>query len=146
MLAFDFNNFLKSNNISRSLQLSGLGKVEFHCVQGKCQGTVIFEMFSLKGGDKIQCPDCHNEYYFNQDLIAKLKKFYQLISAVRDAQDILMNTNVCITVDNHEVKIPYRLLLTRMNTLLTLQIGDHHIDFKYRVEPLREADQALMQS
>lgn len=126
--------------------MNELGKVEFSCVEPGCNGNIVFGMFSLSDDDKVSCPECSNEYFFNQDLICKLKKFFDLISAVRDASEILGSTNVSIDVEGREVKIPYRLLLTRLNTVLTLHIGDKKIDFRYRVEPLRDSEQALMQN
>lgn len=128
------------------MQLKNLGKVEFICVQDKCDGTVTFKMLALNNGDKVFCPKCNNEYVFNCELITKLQKFSDLIHAVRESSDILGSTNVSINVNGHSVKIPYRLLLTRLNTVLTLRIGDREIHFRYRVEPLQDAEKALMQS
>jgi hypothetical protein len=85
----------------------------------------------------IPCPNCGKQYSFEPSFLDKLKKFEKLIITVREAEDILGDTNVGINVDGHQIKLPYRLLLTRMNTLLTLNVGGTEFEFKFRVEPLK---------
>ena len=58
-----------------------------------------------------------------------------LIEAIRNAEDILGNSNVSVNVISGEVKIPYSLLLTRLNTLITLELGGRKVDFHLWVEP-----------
>ncbi|MBI1882977.1 MAG: hypothetical protein HYS08_02090 [Chlamydiae bacterium] len=113
------------------------GDIEFKCVQEECDGLVQFSILNVNQHISVQCPSCHKDYTFNKDFSDKIKKFVDLILAVRASEDILGNTYVAIDVDNHSVRVPYRLLLTRLNTLLTLQIGTQEIIFKFRVEPLQ---------
>ena len=63
------------------------------------------------------------------------KKRGNLIVAVRDAESILGNCNVAVAVPGGEVKIPNALLLTRLNTMLTLKMGDKTVDFHLWIEP-----------
>ena len=60
---------------------------------------------------------------------------WDLIEAIRNAEDILGNSNVSVNVISGEVKIPYSLLLTRLNTLITLELGGRKVDFHLWVEP-----------
>ena len=113
------------------------GKIEFKCIEQECEGTISLSILDIENNIKIICPECKNEYTFNKDLITKIKKFVNLIYTVRDSEDILGNTDIAIDVKGHSVHIPYRLLFTRLNTLLTLKIGDEQINFKFRVEPLK---------
>ncbi len=113
------------------------GNIEFKCIQGECEGLIRFSILDVSGKIAVKCPNCHNDYTFNKDLTEKIKKFVELILAVRSAESILGNTHVAIDVDRHSVQVPYRLLLTRLNTLLTLKIGSQEIIFKFRVEPLK---------
>lgn len=114
--------------------------IEFNCLEEKCGKPVLFKLQEMEKGPSIQCPNCRKEYNFNGNFIGKLKKFDNLISAVRDAKEILGDTNVAVNFKNHDIRIPYRLLLTRMNTLLTLSIGNKKVEFKFRVEPLRDEE------
>ncbi len=110
--------------------------LEFICCVESCKKAIPFSVLKIERNQKIECPGCGKQYSFDQNLIDKFKKFEKLIMAVREAEDILGATNVGINVDGHQVKFPYRLLLTRMNTLITLDIGGQQVNFKFRVEPL----------
>lgn len=110
--------------------------IEFECIVKNCNEIISFAVFELEKNPKIKCPACQKEYVFNKEFVTKIKKLVNLILSVREAKDILGNTNVAIDIEEHSVKIPYRLLLTRLNTLITLEIGDQTIDFRFRVEPL----------
>ena len=114
--------------------------IEFKCIHGECDGVVRFTILDVGHKIAVLCPVCSNEYTFNKELTQKIKKFFDLIMAVRAAEDILGSTSVAIDVGENSVQVPYRLLLTRLNTLLTLKIGNSEIIFKFRVEPLREKD------
>ena len=59
----------------------------------------------------------------------------ELVSAIRQAEDILGDSNVSVNVAGGEVRIPYALLLTRLNTLITLNYGDRKVDFHLWIEP-----------
>ena len=110
--------------------------LEFICLNEECRNTIPFSVLKIEKGQTIVCSRCGKKYTFDNTLTYQIKKFEKLIMAVREAEDILGNTYVGITVDGHEVQLPYRLLLTRMNTLLTLNIGGQEFSFKFRVEPL----------
>lgn len=112
--------------------------IEFQCIQDGCSGNVAFSVLDLGTNIAVECPECSREYTFNEELAGKLRKFRDLILCVRKAEEILGNTNIAIDIEGHTVKIPYRLLLTRLNTLLNLQIGKKAVAFKFRVEPLKQ--------
>lgn len=114
--------------------------IEFNCLEEKCGKPITFKLHEIEENPSLHCPNCRKEYNFNGNFVGKLKKFENLISAVRDAREILGDTNVAINFKNHDIRIPYRLLLTRMNTLLTLNIGNKTVEFKFRVEPLGEEE------
>jgi len=73
--------------------------------------------------------------------VGKLEKFEKLCRAVNEAQEILSDTNVAINVYSHEVKIPFRLLLSRLNTQLNLDVGGREIQIRFRVSPLKDMPQ-----
>jgi hypothetical protein len=111
--------------------------VDFDCLAADCGKTVEFNLMSLgENGGQVVCPHCHNPYKFDAKFRKKLEKLRVLVLAVQDAQDILGDCNVSINTPVTEVKIPYRLLLTRLNTLISLTVGEHTVDFNFRIEPL----------
>ena len=81
------------------------------------------------------CPECHRTYALDNVLRDKLGRMLELVAAIRNAEDILGDSNVAVNVAGGEVRIPYALLLTRLNTLITLNIGDRKVDFHLWIEP-----------
>ena len=113
-------------------------RIEFKCLEEKCKQAIYFGLLEVEKDPHLKCPHCKKEYCFNGNFVSEMKKFDNLICAIKDAEDILSDTNVAINFKKHELRLPYRLLLTRMNTLLTLKIGDDKITFRFRIEPLGE--------
>jgi len=87
---------------------------------------------------EITCPECHRAYSFDENFIDKLQRLKKLILAVIAAEDILGDVNIAVTTAHEEIKIPYRLLLTRLNSIITIDIGDKKVDFTFRIEPLND--------
>ena len=113
--------------------------VDFDCIEEDCGSTIKFNLLELSGDTKnIACTNCHRIYEFEKDFIAKLEKLRVLILSVRDAEDILDDCDVAIVTPAGEVKLPYRLLLTRLNTLISLDCHGKKLMFNFRVEPLNE--------
>ena len=112
--------------------------IEFNCLEENCNKIIVFQLPDIEKNPVIRCPHCKKEYTFNGGFVNKMKKFDALISAIRDAKEILGDTHVAINVKNEELRIPYRLLLTRMNTVFALMIGNKRVEFKFRVEPLAD--------
>jgi hypothetical protein len=111
--------------------------IEFPCVGTECGHILSFSAVDPVSERVIVCPSCKKKYEFDASLMAKFEKFDRLVRAVREAEGILGDVNIGIDVEGHSVKVPYRLLLTRMNTYLTLKIGDRDVKFRFRVEPLK---------
>lgn len=110
--------------------------VDFDCIEPACGRMLGFNLMDAgKPGFKLVCPDCRRAYNFDAPLQAKLRKLRDMILAIREAEGILGECTVGVTVPGGTVKIPYALLLTRLNTMLTLNIGDRQVDFHFRVEP-----------
>ena len=115
--------------------------IDFTCMDEECDEVIQFNLMQLRDNKGLlKCPACHRQYEFADDVfIEKLEKLRNLLLAVQDAEDILGDVNVGVTTLNGEVKIPYRLLLTRLNTMITLDVGGTKVDFHFRVEPLDNA-------
>lgn len=115
-------------------------KIEFKCVKDECEGRITFLVNGMKNAPVLKCSKCGNEYKFDKGLISKLEMFENLVKAVSDAKPILGDTNVALDFAGHSIKVPYRLLLTRLSTVLSLQMAGKTVELSFRVEPLEEED------
>ena len=124
-----------------------LGSVlEFHCVAEGCRHAIKFSILDVTTDHRLSCSACGQRYYFNPELVGALATFDKLCRAIHESEEILSDTNVAVNVAGHEVKIPFRLLLTRLNTSLTLRITqelngkdvERPIDIQFRLQPLTD--------
>lgn len=113
-------------------------KLQF-CCQG-CQHPVCFSVFDLdQAGSLIQCVECGKKYAFSDETLKRqLKKFEALCHQIVDSEEILSNTAVGIDVGEHHVKVPFKILLTRLSSTLDLMIGNQPVSISFRIEPLRD--------
>jgi hypothetical protein len=111
--------------------------LQFVC-QG-CQHSVEFSIFDIENNKVILCSECSNKYAFkDENLKRQLKKFEALCRQLVDSEEILSETCVGVDIGEHHVKIPYKLLLTRLSSTLDLKIGDQPVSISFRIEPLRD--------
>lgn len=113
-------------------------KLEFSCQ--KCKNPVSFSIFDLDAHNGIiPCSQCEKKYAFqDENLKRQLKKFEALCRQIQDSEEILSNTAVGIDLGEHKVKVPYKLLLTRLSSMLDLIVGGQTISFTFRFEPLKD--------
>jgi hypothetical protein len=110
------------------------------CCQG-CQHPIQFSVFELekKEEGQIPCKECGMIYDFSDDsLLRQLRKFENLCRQIHLSEEILSNTSVGIYLGDREIKIPYKLLLTRLNSTLDLTVGDRPLTITFRIEPTSE--------
>ncbi len=102
----------------------------------KCHHHLPFSIFELdKSNGLLTCPHCKQTFLFNDPkLLQQLRKFEALCLHIKDAEEILGNTNVGVDVGPHHVKIPYKLLMTRFNSTLNLQLGQEQVTISFRLE------------
>ncbi len=111
-------------------------QIDFHCLDDACEGVLKFNLSDIAARDfQAVCPKCHRTYELDKELKDKLARMLKLVVAIREAEDILGDSNVSVNVAGGEVKIPYALLLTRLNTLITLNFGGKSVDFHLWIEP-----------
>lgn len=118
-------------------------QLEFHCQQ--CKHPISLPIFKFEPELAAQpwmisCSQCQKRYLFQDETLKRqLKKFAALCRQLQESEEILGQTAVGIDVGEHHVKVPYKLLLTRLNSLLELRIGEENFSFVFRVEPLKLA-------
>lgn len=111
-------------------------RLDFHCFEDGCGELIKFDLADVGDPDfQIVCPKCHRAYAPDEALRSKLVRMLKLMSAIRDAEDILGDGAVSVNVAGGSVEIPYALLLTRLNTIISLNFGDRKVDFHLWVEP-----------
>ena len=137
-LIFNFTNSWEATMaVARKKSDGGIkAMMDFHCLTESCEGVVKFSLAEITGRDfQAVCPKCHQPYELNADLTDKLKRMLALVKAIGNAEDILGSCNVAVNVACGSVKIPYALLLTRLNTMITLNLGGQDVDFHLWIKP-----------
>lgn len=110
-------------------------QLQFPCQN--CKSDVQFSIFDLsqKSG-LVKCPHCSLAYDFSdKDLDRQLRKFTALCEQIQESEEILSNTSVGVFTGEKEVKIPFKILLSRLNSKLDLMIGDKPLTIAFRIEP-----------
>lgn len=110
-------------------------QLQFDCQD--CPSKVRFSLDETQKG--FTCPQCKKRYLLNDPtLIKQLSLFVALCESIKNAEEILSDTHIGIDIGEHHVEIPYKLLLTRLNTTLDLIVGNKPLKIAFRVEPLKE--------
>ncbi len=110
------------------------------CCQA-CQTPLSFSLFDIeKQEEGLICPFCGVVYDFDdENLKRQLKKFEDLCCQIQRSEEILSHTSIGIHLGDREIKVPYKLLLTRLNSTLDLMVGDRPLTITFRIEPLTDA-------
>lgn len=111
-----------------------------HLLSFKCRGCQepvhfsILEIRSKKG--VITCASCGATYALGDPVLRRqIEKFEALCRQIADSEEILSNASVGIDLNGHQVRIPYRILLTRLNSKLDLVVDDEKLSIEFRLEP-----------
>jgi DNA-directed RNA polymerase subunit RPC12/RpoP len=111
--------------------------LEFKCLS--CGTPVVFSIFDLDSHNTVRCHDCEKKYAFTDaTLIRQIKKFEALCRQIQDSEEILGAANVGVDVGEHHVKVPYKLLLTRLSSSLNLKMAGQDVSIFFRIEPSRD--------
>ncbi len=122
--------------IKANAAVGGRAGIDFRCLNPECGAAVKFKLADA-GSPSFQavCPKCMATYELDGELRGKLARLLNLVTAIRDAEDILGDVNVAVTTKDGELRIPYSLLLTRLNSTITLDFGGRKVDFHLWIEP-----------
>lgn len=116
--------------------------LQFKCLS--CESPVTFSVFDLDSqASHVNCHSCEKKYAFTDAaLIRQLKKFEALCRQIQDSEEILGLASVGVDVGDHHVKVPYKLLLTRLSSSLDLNMGGQTVSIFFRIEPARDTPAA----
>ena len=111
------------------------GSFQLDCIH--CKKPVIFSIQDLGYQDKlVECTGCGKKYGFGQETLHRqLKKFAALCRQIQESEEILGSASVAVTVGQNEVKIPFKILLSRLKSTLDLSMGNERLSITFRVEP-----------
>lgn len=108
--------------------------LQFSCTA--CERPIQFSILHVKA---LSCPHCKKIYHFEDETLQRqLQKFEKLCRQIVDSEEILSNTSVGVNINGQEVKIPYKILLTRLNSKLDLKIDGKPVTIEFRLEPLKD--------
>lgn len=106
--------------------------LHFDCQE--CGHPIDFSVIELK--ENVRCGQCAKNYIFqDENLKRQIQKFENLCRTLVNSEEILSNTTVGIGVGEKQVEVPYRLLLTRLNSTLALTMGGKALKIQFRLEP-----------
>lgn len=99
-----------------------------------CKQPVLFALKDLNA--LVTCPECGKKYGLGEETLKRqLKLFAELCQQIQASEEILGNTSVAVEVGPHSVKVPFKLLLTRLKSTLDLQVQDTRLGVTFRVQP-----------
>ncbi len=115
-----------------------INTLHFKCIC--CETPVYFSIFDLNHQAPICCENCQKQYLLTDPtLVRQLTKFEALCRQIHDSEEILGNASVGVDVGTHHVKVPYKLLLTRLNSSLQLNMDGHPVSINFRIEPIKDS-------
>jgi ribosomal protein S27E len=109
--------------------------LHFNC--GECGSSV--ELCPLSSSE-VSCNSCGKEYVFSEGLSRQLTLFRDLCIQIHRSQEILGQTSIAIDLEDKHLRIPYNLLLTRLSSVIQLEIEGKPCELTFRVEPGKDLD------
>lgn len=101
-----------------------------------CHHPVQFSVFEIEQRPTVGCRECGLIYDFNDAALKRqLKQFEELCRQIHASEEILSHTSVALYLGDREIKIPYKLLLSRLNATLDLTVGHRPLTITFRIEP-----------
>lgn len=83
----------------------------------------------------VSCKKCSKKYGFGHETKRQLKKFAALCRQIQESEEILSNASVAVDVGPHNVKIPFKILISRLKSTLDLNIGGERLVITFRIQP-----------
>lgn len=112
-------------------------KLEFHCEN--CQEALLFSVLDKESFSGVVDCECGKKYVFDDEtLLSHLTQFEALCQQIHASEEILGNTAIAVDVGSHHVKVPFNILLTRLSSILELNIKGKKVMITFRVEPLKD--------
>ncbi|MCC5832478.1 MAG: hypothetical protein JJU12_05475 [Chlamydiales bacterium] len=119
-------------------------KLQIHCQE--CDAAILFSVLDRENFTKvILCPKCGQKYAFDDETFLRhLHQFESLCRQIHASEEILGGTSIAIDVGSHHVKVPFNILLTRLSSVIDLEVGGKKFSVAFRVEPLKDVAKACV--
>jgi hypothetical protein len=113
--------------------------IEINCTS--CSHPVSFSLKALATLPCVsKCDHCGKQFGIDSGLIAKqIKLFVELCQQIKASEEILGKASVAVNIGSQVVRIPYKLLLTRLRSTLDLDVGGQNVVVSYRTDPMKVA-------
>ncbi|MCH9633504.1 MAG: hypothetical protein S4CHLAM7_02320 [Chlamydiae bacterium] len=85
----------------------------------------------------LTCEKCTKNYILGSQILNQLKQFEALCKQIQHSKEIFGQAAIAIDVGPHQVKIPFQLLLTRLSSVLELNIGTEKTTISFKVDTLK---------
>jgi len=117
-------------------------RLQFHCQS--CQSPIVFSVLNPEHfNNQVCCIGCNKKYVFEDEtLLRHLRQFETLCRQIHASEEILGSTSIAIDVGFHHVKVPFNILLTRLSSVIELQMNEQKVVIAFRVEPLKDVPEA----
>jgi hypothetical protein len=113
-----------------------LNNLEFRCKE--CNSGVCFSVLDNQDLSKtLTCEKCSKKYVLGSQILDQLKQFEALCKQIQLSKNIFGQAAIAIDVGPHQVKIPFQLLLTRLSSVLELNVGGENTTIAFRVDTLK---------
>lgn len=110
--------------------------LEFLCRD--CNSAVYFSVLDNQDLAKtLTCEKCKKKYVLGSQILDQLKQFEALCKQIQLSKNIFGQAAIAIDVGPHQVKIPFQLLLTRLSSVLELNVGGENTTIAFRVDTLK---------
>lgn len=110
--------------------------LEFKCRE--CNSPVFFSVLDNQNLSKtLTCNKCKKKYILGTQILEQLKQFEGLCKQIQISKSIFGQAAIAIDVGPHQVKIPFQLLLTRLSSVLELNVGGENTTIAFRVDTLK---------
>ncbi len=118
-------------------------KLQIYCHE--CETPILFSILNQDDiNGIIVCSGCGKKYVFEDETLLKhLKLFEALCRQIHASEEILGNTSIAIDVGSHHVKVPFNILLTRLSSVIELDIKGKKSVISFRMEPLQDVELVL---
>lgn len=99
-----------------------------------CKGNVCFSVFNLD--IILTCNVCSSTYTFDSVIRNEIRQFVALCKRIHDANSILGNATVSVSVEDNQMDIPFQLLFSRFPVVLNLSLDGKKIAIRFLFDAL----------
>ncbi|ANH78867.1 ferredoxin [Candidatus Chlamydia sanziniae] len=101
-----------------------------------CKGSVSFSIFNLE--DILICNSCDSAYTFDAVMRTAIRQFIALCKRIYEANSILGDAAVSVSIQDNNVDIPFQLLFSRFPVVLNLSLEGKQIAIRFIFDALKK--------